>query len=139
MKKRKFSLILMTCILMVSLLAGCSGGKLSDKFDEATVKSEAERLITCFFNEDYKGIIDAFPEELQSQTTEEDWKTVKDTYASQQGAFKSFSKEVLSSQHDDATDTDTAFIIVIAECENADIQFTLSFNEEMELTNFFLK
>lgn len=93
MKKAAGSM-LAGAILVCSVfgLAGCKTGKLSDKFQEDTVKEKAEEAIGYFNEHDYQSIIDMGSPEMQDSITAEEFAEAGDPYLEKCGAFQTYAK-----------------------------------------------
>lgn len=120
-------------VLCFTLLAGCGTGKLSEKYSEEVLKSEAEGIIEDFNNNEYAEIIDKGDDNLQSQLTADQLKGVWEQVSPKLGAYEGVSKIVFAEKDGIAT------VVALAKYENSKIQFTISFNEEMKLVGIYLK
>ena len=132
-KTRKLFTILLTFTLLASLLTGCSKNKLSDVFDEETVKQQAMSDITLAESNDFAGWQARFTPEYQSAVTEEAYTTYLDTL-NEKGAFKEFGKIAIIGQEQNGTNY--AVAVIICKHENGDIQYTVAYDENMNLVQF---
>ena len=132
-KTRKLFTILLTFTLLASLLIGCSKNKLSDVFDEETVKQQAMSDITLAESNDFAGWQARFTPEYQSAVTEEAYTTYLDTL-NEKGAFKEFGKIAIIGQEQNGTNY--AVAVIICKHENGDIQYTVANDENMNLVQF---
>ena len=132
-KTRKLFTILLTFTLLASLLIGCSKNKLSDVFDEETVKQQAMSDITLAESNDFAGWQARFTPEYQSAVTEEAYTTYLDTL-NEKGAFKEFGKIAIIGQEQNGTNY--AVAVIICKHENGDIQYTVAYDENMNLVQF---
>ena len=132
-KTRKLFTILLTLTLLASLLTGCSKNKLSDVFDEETVKQQAMSDITLAESNDFAGWQARFTPEYQSAVTEEAYTTYLDTL-NEKGAFKEFGKIAIIGQEQNGTNY--AVAVIICKHENGDIQYTVAYDENMNLVQF---
>lgn len=134
MKKLK---LLLAGILMGVMLVGCSSSKLSDSFDETTLKERGQEVVDFMINEEYDKISAQMSNKLKESTTPEELeKILKDTWDSVKdklGKFEEISKEGI------AGEGNIASIIEIAKFENSKVQFTINYNENMELEGILLK
>ena len=107
-KKIKYLLI---GILAAAALTGCAQSKLSDKFDEETVKEEAMKSVELFNERDYQAIIDMGDDRLKESITAEQF----------------------------AQASDYGGVVMIGDYEDGKIQFTIAFDEDMKLVQFLIK
>lgn len=119
-------------ILGLMFITGCGASKLSDKYDEEKLKTSAEEIIINLDNEKYDDIIaimdGTLKEQLPKEKLEEAWSNFKKL-----GSYKSISKIVCREKDG------YAVVVAIVEYEEGKIQFTLAYNEDMELSGFYLK
>lgn len=133
--KRTIKLLsaLLTLILLAGLLAGCSKNKLADAFDEETVKQQAMTDITLAESNDFAGWKARFTPEYQSAVTEDAYTSYLSTL-NEKGAFKEFGKIAIIGQEQNGTNY--AVAVVICKHENGDIQYTVAYDENMNLVQF---
>lgn len=124
---------LLTLILLTGLLAGCSKNKLADAFDEETVKQQALADITLAEANDFAGWQARFAPEYQSAVTEDAYTAYLGTL-NEKGAFKEFGKIAIIGQEQNGTNY--AVAVVICKHENGDIQYTVAYDENMNLVQF---
>lgn len=124
---------LLTLILLTGLLAGCSKNKLADTFDEETVKQQALADITLAESNDFEGWQARFAPEYQSAVTEDAYTSYLGTL-NEKGAFKEFGKIAIIGQEQNGTNY--AVAVVICKHENGDIQYTVAYDENMNLVQF---
>ena len=135
---KKLSLLLCSCILTI-LLVGCGSTKLSDNFDEDTVKKKAESIIELFTKDDFASITEMVLPDLQDKLSAEVLEQGKKQVMPDAGAFDSYTSESVISQTDPDSKEEYATCVVIAKYENQSVTFTFAFNKEMQITTMFLK
>lgn len=128
-------------LVLAGLLSGCAGSKpLSDKFDEAEVKQEAEEVIHMINS----GEIDALVEEkwnaamkagLDAETLENQILPI----IKELGEFEGFDKEAVMGAQDSDTEQEFAVAVIKAKYEKRKAQFTISFDGDMKAAGFFIK
>ncbi|MPW24438.1 DUF3887 domain-containing protein [Alkalibaculum sp. M08DMB] len=127
---KNLSVILILSIIM--FLGGCGSSQLSDKYSEQVLKESTEEIISYLNNENFEAIVDRTQENLKNQLTvevlQEAWSNFDDI-----GEYDSISKMVFQEKDNIAT------VIALAKYSNRDIQYTISYNTEMELVGFYLK
>lgn len=134
--------MLMAAVIAAALfLTGCQGGstKLSDKFDEETVKSEAMRSVEYFNERDYESIIEMGSDEFKEIITVEEFAEQCDPVLDKRGAFKEVSKTVVLGNKDKKTGAEYGGVVMIGKYEDGKIQFVIAFDEEMKLIQFVIK
>lgn len=118
--------------IMLALMVGCGSSKLSDSYSEDELRVASEEVIANMNQENYVAVLEGGSNELKgaldAQKLEEAW----DMY-SDRGEFEEISK--MSFVEKDGY----GLVVAIAEYENKKIQFTLSYNPEMELSGFWVK
>lgn len=135
MKKIRKTLAAMI-VLAAVLLAGCSGSSLSDAFDEETVKSTAMEALELFNERKYQEIIDMGSKEMKEAITAEQFAEVSDPQLDKAGAFKEVTKTIVAGNTNKETGAEYGGVVMVAEYENAKLQFTIAFDEEMKLVEF---
>lgn len=120
--------------LITGLLAGCgSKNKLSDAFDEATVKEQAMADIKLAESNDFAGWQARFAPEVQSAVTESSYTSYLEMLENY-GAFKEFGKTAIVGQEQNGVNY--AVIVIICKHDGGDIQYTIAYDENMNLVQF---
>ena len=78
-------------------------------------------------------------EELKAGITEEQFAEACDPYLDKCGEFEEITKTVFAGGHDKNSEIDYATAVMIGEYEDGKIQFTVSFDEDMEMIQFLIK
>lgn len=126
--------LLLILSVIAGLLAGCSSkDKLADTFDETTVKDQAMADIILAESNDFEGWHARFAPEYQSYVTEDAYTSYLNTLKDY-GAFKEFGKSAIVGQEKDSANY--AVIIILCKHEGGDIQYTLAYDEDMNLIQF---
>lgn len=138
--KKMIGMTILIMSLFGMLLTGCASTKLSEDFDEATVKSAAEEIVTLLNNNDVETICnEKIDSELSEYFTTDTLQQAIDQYLSDAGAFKEYSKEAVIGTKAQNTKEDCAVAIVKAKYENKSITYTISFNKDMEVIGLYMK
>ena len=130
MKKIISGLLLVFAIMD---LVGCNANELSDKYDKDKLRSKAEEIVNDINDNNYQAIIDSGNEDIKSGLSADDLKAAWEKRNGNIGAYKDISTVVYQEKKG------IAVVVLIAEYENDKIQFTLSFNENMELAGIYIK
>lgn len=138
MKKQIYNLAA-AVILCVIFLTGCAQSKLSDKFDETQIKTQAEKAIAYFNERDYQSILDMGSEALKVGITADQFAKASDPYLDKCGDFEKISKTVVLGNSDKETGDTYGGVVMIGTYEKGRIQFTIAFDEEMKLVQFLIK
>jgi len=129
MKRLSKILLVVLCIMM---LGGCGAAKLSDAYSEEKLKSASEEIINNLNNEKYDEVVGKLKEDLRKQVPadkiKEAWSNLGD-----KGKYDSISKIAFQEQKGNA------IVVAIAKYEKRKVQFTLSFNKDMELVGIYMK
>lgn len=121
------------------LLAGCSSTKLSKAFDEQTVKDTAKEIVADSSKGDYESIWKMFSKEMQDALSADALTKNVQTNFANPGVFKKIKDIAVVGQKDKKTNTDQAVAVVVAEYENQNIAYTISFNTDMKVIGFYMK
>ena len=111
-------------------------GSLEDStlFDEATVKSQAEKVIGYINADDYESLQDVSADKMKEIMTEERLSEAKEKVSDDWGAFKSMGD--ISTTTISKRGVNAAVAYVTATYENVEIHYTLAFDEDMKLASF---
>lgn len=130
------------CIALITLiLTGCSIGndRLSEAFDKESLKQSAEKVIQSVNENDYDSFVENADSTFMSAITEEVFVAQVVGYIKQKGKFVSFGNEVVVGQKDDKTGVEYGVAVIVAEYEEEQAQFTVSFTQEMKLAGIWVK
>ena len=131
-------MIAMLCMMLL-ILTACSAQPLPEQFEEDTVKESAEQAIGFFNEQDYQSILGMSSAEFQEIFTVDEFAKQCDPYLEKCGSFKEISKTIFIGDVDKETQAAYGGVVMIGSYEEGTIQFTISFNEDMELTQFIIK
>ncbi|MEG0050545.1 MAG: DUF3887 domain-containing protein [Terrisporobacter sp.] len=130
MKKLKLLLVMaISCVVLV----GCSNNKLSDAFNEEELKTTSQNVIKMLYNEEYDKIEEKSSKNLIDAGVTEKLKEVWPPIAKDLGKLESFDKEAVVGKGEEAT------VVTVTNFKNGKAQFTISYNEDMELTGIYIK
>ncbi|MCI6005717.1 MAG: DUF3887 domain-containing protein [Blautia sp.] len=142
MNKMKNSVKMMAMAVIgaaVFCLAGCGTAKLPDGFDEDRIRESSMEAIGYFNEKDYESLINMGNEQFKDAITEEQFADACDPYLDKNGAFKEITKEVFAGNTDKKTGESYGGVVMVGEYEDGKIQFTIAFDENMELVQFYIK
>ncbi|MDO4307363.1 MAG: DUF3887 domain-containing protein [Eubacteriales bacterium] len=134
----KFAKVL-AVLALAACLAGCGQTGLPEGFDEEKIRESAMESIGYFNNRDYKSIIAMGSEELKKSITEEQFAEAGDPFLDTRGEFQKIVKEVFAGNTDSKTGAAYGGVVMVGEYEEGKIQFTIAFDERMELVQFLIK
>lgn len=121
--------------LSVGILAGCAA-KLPEGFDEAELKTAAEKVIDLLNQRDDAGLRANMTEDMDVGLTED---LMVQIYAllDESGSMK----EITSMKVGSSEENGITFAVVIAkvEYENRDITYTIGFDSDMKLAGLYLQ
>lgn len=133
MKKLKVFLL---AFLVGGILVGCSSSKLSEDFDEAALKADAQSIVQMFCNNDYESVVDKMSDKLKAAITEEQLKEVWEPIQNTIGKFDSINKEGVVGNNDD--NQEMATVVEIIKCEKGKAQFKITYNKDMKLEGLYI-
>ncbi|KGM92786.1 hypothetical protein ADU90_07195 [Clostridium botulinum] len=128
--KRVFKFLI--AMLCITVLGGCGAKKLSDNYSEDKLKVASEKVIDNLNKEKFDDVIGIMDKSIKSQITVDKLKEVMESFK-KLGKFDSISKMIFQEKKGIAT------VVSIAKYENGNIQFTLSYNKNMQLCGLYLK
>ena len=134
-KKKTRNIVIIAVILVLASVATYwmmpRTGSLEDStlFDEATVKSQAEKVIGYINADDYESLQDVSADKMKEIMTE-----AKEKVSDDWGAFKSMGD--ISTTTISKRGVNAAVAYVTATYENVEIHYTLAFDEDMKLASF---
>ena len=139
-KKKTRNIVIIAVILVLASVATYwmmpRTGSLEDStlFDEATVKSQAEKVIGYINADDYESLQDVSADKMKEIMTEERLSEAKEKVSDDWGAFKSMGD--ISTTTISKRGVNAAVAYVTATYENVEIHYTLAFDEDMKLASF---
>lgn len=119
-------------ILCFAVLTSCGAAKLSDKYNEDTLKASAEEVIKNLDSGKYEEIEATMTDEMKAAVTSEKLEEVWSGFK-KLGKYDSISKIVFQEKNN------YAVVVAIAKFEKGKVQFTLSYDTDMKLAGFFVK
>lgn len=130
MKKLRLLLVMaLSCVALV----GCSSNKLSAAFDEAKLKTASQDIVQMLCNKEYDKLEEQMGQELKDAGATEQIKELWEPTSQTLGAFDSYEKEAVVGKENQAT------VVTIAKFKDGKAQFTITYNEDMKLTGFYIK
>lgn len=128
---KNLSKILLMFLCLVSLV-GCGAPKLSANYSEEKLKAAAEEIISKFNEEKYDDVAAKLKADLRKDLPASKLKEVWSNYKNI-GKYDSLSKIAFQEKND------YAVVVAIAKYEKRKVQFTLSFNKDMEMVGIYIK
>lgn len=126
-------------ILVMSLLFGCSGNKLSDKFDEQEVLDKGKEVVEVINTRQYEDVIALLREDLRSQITADQLVTAWDDQIVAAGEFDKIRNTAIESQEDSVTKEEYVTVILEAIYAEDTLIYTLSFDEDLMMIGLYMK
>lgn len=138
MMKKKIVAIGLAVLMLLTVLSACSGGsasnqKLDPAFSEDTLKQEAEKIIVEWNNQEFDAIAAETADNVKDKLTADVLKDAWDQTMPELGKFSSVK------QTETAPNNKSALVVAVAEYENGKAQFTIGFDQNMKIDNFFIK
>ncbi|WP_195539277.1 DUF3887 domain-containing protein [Eubacterium maltosivorans] len=133
MMKKKMIAVGLVFLMLLTVLSACSGGSASDQkldpaFNEDTLKQEAEKVIDEWNNQDFDA--------MAAETADNVRDKLKDAWNQAMPKLGEFSSV---KQTEIAPNGKSALVVAVAEYENGKAQFTIGFDQNMKIDNFFIK
>jgi hypothetical protein len=137
--KKFMKKLIFTGITAVFFLTGCAQSQLPEQFDEETVKEEAMKAVELFNKRDYQSILDMGVDELKKSLTAEQFAQVSDPYLDKCGDFQEIEKTVTVGSENKQTGKQFGGVVMIGKYADGKIQFTIAFDENMKLAQFYIQ
>ncbi len=138
---KKYLLLLLLPLTL--LLFSCGGANLDPAFDKTELEESAQAAITLGESGDYQSFRALFSEEVQENMDEtfplETFQNDYLTLVESKGAFKKFSTTLLVGKEDEETGESFAYVIQTVRYDDGKLKYTLCYNTDMELTEYYVK
>ncbi len=135
---KKAGALVLSSVLCMVLLAGCTGQKLSADFVEADVKTAAENVISLINNKDSDALLALCTVRMEDALTDDVLDKIYEAI-SEGGQFKSIEAVSIGGQTDKASDEEFAVAVVKAKYEIKTFTFTISFTKQMKLAGLYYR
>jgi len=135
---KKAGALVLSSVLCMVLLAGCTGQKLSADFVEADVKTAAENVISLINNKDSDALLALCTVRMEDALTDDVLDKIYEAI-SEGGQFKSIEAVSIGGQIDKASDEEFAVAVVKAKYEIKTFTFTISFTKQMKLAGLYYR
>lgn len=122
-----------TIMMFGLMLVGCGPKPASSNFNEEELKKASEEIINNFNKKECDEIISRGNEAMSAPGIEEQLEEVWNVVDDKLGEFKSITKVVIQDINGEA------LVTSFSEFENGKANFEISFNEEMQMTGFYIK
>lgn len=135
------NLCLLVCLLFaVAALAGCSRAKLNKAFSHSELTARAREAVTLLNNKEFDTLInEMIREDLQDNFRDTDLESAVNLTYGNAGEFKKFASVKIYGQKEQGTDNDCALVILLAQYENQNVAFSITFDTEMKLIDLYMK
>ncbi|WP_417088318.1 DUF3887 domain-containing protein [Eubacterium maltosivorans] len=138
MMKKKMIAVGLVVLLLLTVLSACSGGsafeqKLDPAFNEDTLKQEAEKVIDEWNNQDFDAMAAEIADNVRDKLTADVLKDAWNQAMPKLGEFSSVKQTEI------APNGKSALVVAVTEYENGKAQFTIGFDQNMKIDNFFIK
>lgn len=131
---------LLTMFIIMGMLAGCGKStELADVFDEKEVISKAENAVTVANEGGFEAYYELWDDSLKSKILEKDYNEQLLAVVEKKGEFEGIGKTVVVGQTDEKTGKNYAIAVLVGEYSEGKIQYTISFDEDMNMIGFFIK
>lgn len=129
---------MIVCLLLAAgILTGCSlEGGLADCFDKDTLIQQAKEDIQLAQSNDFEGWKARFAGEVQAQITEEVYTQYLGTLETL-GELQDFGKAAVVGQEQDGKNY--AGVVIQADYTDKDAKYSLGYDEDMNLIQFFIQ
>ena len=129
-----FALMIVIALVMLNI-----NSRLPEQFDPAVVEADAKEAIEYFNAREYQSIIDMSEGLLDESMTAEQMAAQCDELLDELGSLKEYTDVKLVGATGKDADDVFGCAIIGAEYENGKASFTVVFNEEMQLAQFYVQ
>ena len=137
MIKRSLKTMISLVIILI-LLSGCSGSSLSEGFDEEQVKEQAKEVIIILNDNDSEALLGMCTVEVKEALTEEVLESVYEALA-EGGEFESLEDISVAGKKDKNSEEEFAIVVANAKYELKKVTFTITFTQQMKIAGLFYK
>jgi len=130
--------IVLTSVICLTLLSGCTGTKLSEDFDEDKVKSAAENVIGLVNSQDAEGLREICTVQMRDALTDDVMSEIYEAIG-EGGTYEEVSNISVSGSTDRASGEEFAVVVVKAKYEIKTFTYTISFTKQMKLAGLYYK
>ena len=124
---------------MLLTLTACGAQQLPEQFEEDAVREAAQQAIGFFNEQDYQSILDMSSAEFQAILTVEEFAAQCDPYLEKCGAFEEIAKTIVLGNVETETQAAYGGVVMVGSYEEGTIQFTITFDEDMQLVQFVIR
>jgi hypothetical protein len=141
MKRSRFNFFVMVMLFSVicfTLLTGCAGQRLSSDFDEAEVKSAAEKVVALINAQDSKGLLELCTVQTKYALTEDVLAKIYEAIG-EGGKFVKVEEISVGGATDKSSEQEYAVVVLKANYEIRNFIYTISFTKQMKLAGLYYK
>jgi len=131
-------ILLMAGIFFVAMMLSGCGDDLADCFDEDALEISAMAVIDDFNQSDYGNIMDKGNQVFVDSLTLAQWQETCDPYLEKLGTFDHTEGTVITGQKG-SDGKDYAVIITVGIYSEGRLQFTVVYDTDMKLAQFFIR
>jgi hypothetical protein len=137
-KIRSCCATILSAVVCMAFLAGCSDMKLSKDFNEEEVRSAAENVIDLINNQDSEGLRAICNMQVRDALTDEVLAQIYEAI-SEGGSFEQIKEMSVAGKKDPSSEEEFAVVVVRAKYEIKTFTYTISFTKQMKLAGLFYK
>ncbi|MEG2116608.1 MAG: DUF3887 domain-containing protein [Clostridia bacterium] len=141
MKKSKLLMVILCLVVVLSMFSACGIQKappLSDKYVESDVTAKAEKFVSLVNDGKAAETYDLMGDTLKKSITKEKLVEALNNGLDKIGKYESSTYSVFGNSSNDL-EGDLATCVVVATHEKGKKQYTLTYNEKMELVGVYVK
>lgn len=126
-------------LISVLLLSACSANKIPEGFEEDTLNSRAEEVVSLLNDSKVDEVYTLFRADVQAMIPLEDLKTIIQSKFDQVGSFKEITQIAITETKDPNTSELYAVVILSCSHDKGKTTYTLSFDKDLLLVGFYIK
>ena len=130
--------IMLSFLMTVICMSGCSSTKLAENFDEDKVKEAAQKAVDCLIAGEYEDCAAMMSQEMQAALPPETLAASVEAVKEQTGDFQEYKSIAVVGQQD-SDGTDYAVAVLVAKFEKGNITYNVSFDIEMQIIGLWMK
>jgi len=137
-KINSICILALSMIMCFGLFSGCGGHKLSSDFDEAEVKSAADKVIALVNEKDSEGLREISNVQMKEGLTEDVLNKIYEAIG-EGGAFEKVESMSVTGATNKENDEELAVVAAKAKYKNKSFMYTISFTKDLKLAGLFYK
>lgn len=135
--KRNRTIVAACMALLLLSATACASIKLSDAYDEATVKAKAEEIVADLNGGDYEAVAAMAREDIADQLTADIIGAAVEGQLSSNGAFREIKEIAIGGTQSNGHDY--ALAVVLCTHEGGSVKYAITFDTDLSIAGLYIK